>query len=59
MSETTLPRRAWSPSEVADMFGISGDKVRRLIRDGELAARKVGRSWLVSDTEVQRYLHET
>lgn len=55
----TLPRRAWKPAEVAQMFDISEDSVRRLIRSGELSARKAGRYWLVPDTEVQRFLHET
>lgn len=56
MSTRTLPRRAWSPTEVAEMFGVPYDTVLWLIHHDELSARKAGRYWLVPDAEVERYL---
>lgn len=41
--------------EVADLIGKSDSWVRRLIKDGVLSAKKVGRDWVVSKDSLRRY----
>jgi excisionase family DNA binding protein len=43
-------------SEVADMFRVSSMTVYRLIRNGELPAVRVGRSYRVREDDLQAYL---
>jgi excisionase family DNA binding protein len=50
-------QRAYSPKEVAKLFGVSTQHVRRLIKSGELAAFKVGTYILrISETAIADYL---
>jgi excisionase family DNA binding protein len=50
-------RRSWRPREVAQMTGVSYDKVLELIEDGELGSFKVGRLNLVPDTDLQAFIN--
>ena len=43
-------------AEVADLFRVSSMTVYRLIRNGELAAVRVGRSYRVREEDLQAYL---
>lgn len=43
-------------AEVADLFRVSSMTVYRLIRNGELAAVRVGRSYRVREDDLQTYL---
>lgn len=43
-------------AEVADLFRVSSMTVYRLIRNGELPAVRVGRSYRVSETDLRAYL---
>jgi excisionase family DNA binding protein len=43
-------------AEVADLMRVSTMTVYRLIKAGELAAVRVGRSYRIPDSEVDRYL---
>ena len=43
-------------AEVADLFRVSSMTVYRLIRNGELAAVRVGRSYRVREDDLQAYL---
>lgn len=47
-------RKAWSVSEVAEAFGVPETKIRRWIIDGQLKATKLGSTWLIPDSEVER-----
>lgn len=40
--------------KLAKLFKLHPDSVRRSIRNGEIKATKVGRSWIVDDDEVER-----
>jgi len=42
-------------AEAADMLGVSHATLRAQIHRGRLHAFKVGRDWLVTDEEVERY----
>lgn len=53
------PRIAWRPREIADMTGLAKDAVYAAIRDGDLAAKQIGRGYVVADTELQRWLADT
>lgn len=50
------PTALLTVAEVADMFRVSSMTVYRLIRNGELPAVRVGRSYRVSETDLQAYL---
>jgi excisionase family DNA binding protein len=43
-------------AEVADLMRVSTMTVYRLIKAGEMAAVRVGRSYRIPDSEVDRYL---
>jgi excisionase family DNA binding protein len=43
-------------AEVAELMRVSTMTVYRLIKAGDLAAVRVGRSYRIPDTEVDRYL---
>lgn len=43
-------------AEVAELFRVSSMTVYRLIRNGELPALRVGRSYRVSEEDLQAYL---
>ncbi len=43
-------------AEVADLFRVSSMTVYRLIRNGELPAVRVGRSYRVREDDLQAYL---
>jgi len=49
-------RRFLTVAEVADLMRVSTMTVYRLIKAGDLAAVRVGRSYRIPDTEVDRYL---
>jgi len=40
----------------ADISGLSSDHLRRLVREGELWGRKVGRNWVTTMQAVKEYL---
>jgi len=56
--EVVIPRKAWSPGEIAASLGLSLGFVRKQIREGALTAVKAGRRLLITDAEFQRYLAE-
>ena len=47
-------RKAWSVAEVAESFGVPESTVRRWIVDRELRATKLGSTWLIPNSEVER-----
>ena len=57
----TLPKntegRMLTLVEAADLLDMHPDTLRQQAGKGVLRARKVGRDWLVSPVEVQRYAH--
>ncbi len=57
MSEQLLPRRAWTPREVAAQLGIPYETVLDLIHKDSIKSLKAGRYYLVPDFELDRYLH--
>jgi excisionase family DNA binding protein len=52
----TLQKQVYSPEEVSKILGKSLETVRRWLRDGTLAGTKLGRSWIVSNAEIERIL---
>lgn len=56
IADPTVPRRAWSPAEIADQLGVKYRSVLSLIRSGELGALRVGQHYIVPDVELERYL---
>src|SRR5262245_21065267 len=44
-----------SLADAATMLGLKPSTLRHQIKNGRLAARKVGRDWLVDRAEVERY----
>jgi excisionase family DNA binding protein len=45
-----------SLSEAADLSGLSPDHLRRLVREGELWGKKVGRNWVTTTRAIKDYL---
>lgn len=54
MADMTSP--LLTVAEVADLFRVSSMTVYRLIRSGELPAVRVGRSYRVTQEDLQAYL---
>lgn len=42
-------------TEAASRLGLTPDTLRQQIHAGHLKARKIGRDWWVTDSEVNRY----
>jgi acetyl-CoA synthetase len=53
MSETV-----YTPNEVAKRLKVDRDTIYKLLQDGELKGKKVGRLWRVSDSNLSEYLKE-
>lgn len=43
-----------SVSEAAKQLGVSGRRIRQLIEDEELQARRIGNSWVISASEINQ-----
>ena len=56
MSETSV--RLLSVSEVAEILKVSNEFVRRLIRQGSIPGRKIGREWRVEESELLKYVRD-
>lgn len=52
--EEPVARKSYTPEEVSQMVGITPATIRRWLKTGELAGKKVGRSWFISQEEVNR-----
>lgn len=46
-------RRAWSIPEAGAIYGVSNGFLRRRIKNGDLAARKVGRRVILLDKDLK------
>lgn len=47
-------RAAYSPKEFAMLTGVAEITVRRWLRSGELRGTKIGRKWLIPNSELER-----
>ena len=43
-------------SEAAQLSGLSSDHLRRLVRQGDLWGKKIGRNWVTTTAAVQEYI---
>lgn len=46
-------------SQTAKYLQVSDKTIRRLIEKNELPASKIGRSWRITLTDIEKYLSET
>lgn len=46
-------------SEASRLLGVAHDTLRAQIHRGKLTAVKIGRDWLVTQAEVERYRQES
>lgn len=58
MSNTKVPRTAWSPRELAESLGVHYETVLDAIHTGTIAAVKFGRTYRVPEEERQRLFRE-
>ncbi len=56
------PEKGWrgfyKVSEVARMLNVSTIAVRKWIKSGKLRARRIGRLWMIPESEPNRFLGE-
>lgn len=45
-----------TPKQIAQRVNITPKKIRRLLREGKLPGRKVGREWLVRERDLEAVL---
>lgn len=45
-----------STEDLSAILGVSSDTVRRLMRNGDLPALKIGRRWYVPDVEFNKLI---
>jgi excisionase family DNA binding protein len=45
-----------SLDEAAKLSGLTADHLRRLVRQGDLWGRKIGRNWVTTELAVREYL---
>jgi len=51
-----IPRLGLNPDEAAISAGVSRTKIFEAIRDGELTARKSGKTTIIEPSELQRWV---
>ena len=51
-----IPRLGLNPNEAAESTGVSRTKIFEAIRDGELTARKSGKTTIIEPSELQRWV---
>lgn len=47
-----------STAMVAEITGFTAAYIRRLLLDGKLDGKKVGKEWLISQSQVKRIKHQ-
>ena len=45
----------YTPQEVADLFKLHYNTIRRMIREGELPAEKIGRQWRIRKDDLTKF----
>gem|GEM_PF-775312 len=50
--------RFYKVSKVAKMLNVSTVAVRKWIRSGKLSARRIGKLWMIPESELKRFLGE-
>lgn len=45
-----------TPAEAMEVLGVGKNTIYRLLNSGELPAIRIGRSWRITDTEIQRFI---
>lgn len=50
--------RLYKVSEVARMLNVSTVAVRKWIKSGKLKARRIGKLWMIPESELKRFLGE-
>jgi excisionase family DNA binding protein len=56
MATSSARSRFLTPAEVADLLRVSAMTVYRLIKSGELRAARIGKSYRISEDDVDAYL---
>jgi excisionase family DNA binding protein len=56
MATSHARSRFLTPAEVADLLRVSSMTVYRLIKSGELRAARIGKSYRISEDDVDTYL---
>ena len=56
MATSSARSRFLTPAEVADHLRVSSMTVYRLIKSGELRAARIGKSYRISEDDVDTYL---
>lgn len=46
----------YRPSDVAELLGLNPDRVRRLIRSGELACVQIGKQYRITDEHLTDFI---
>jgi len=48
----------YSVEELSEILKLHPKTVRRFIREGKITGRKIGRSWMVHEEELKRYMRD-
>jgi len=59
LNETTKARHkriGWITSELAQALGVDPSRVRQWLIAGTIKGFKLGRAWIISDMEAQRFI---
>jgi len=56
MATSSARARFLTPAEVAELLRVSSMTVYRLIKSGELRAARIGKSYRISEEDVDTYL---
>jgi excisionase family DNA binding protein len=52
-----MEQKFYSVDEIAGILNLHPKTVRRIIREGKLRARKIGRAWKISQESFKEYAH--
>lgn len=45
-----------TPAEAMEILGVGKNTMYRLLNSGELPAIRIGRSWRIANTEIERFI---
>lgn len=50
--------KIYNTEDLAEILDLHVVTVRRMIKEGDIKGKKVGRKWIVTENQLQRYLED-
>ena len=54
--KTIMNDKYYDVTELTKMFGLSATTIRTYFKDGRISAKKIGKSWHATESDIKNYL---